>query len=371
MESWILFSAAGVDQSSCNHGIVKYRAAAIMNDLNPLVSIGLPVYNGENYLAEALDSLLAQTYTHFELIISDNASTDRTPEICQVYAARDVRIRYYRNGENLGAAANYNRVFALSSGKYFKWAAHDDVHAPEMLEQCMEVLERDESIVLCHTKTVIIDEHGKPYLNYLAKLDTMSDRPSLRFRETIGEHWCYQVFGVFRSSVLEHTRLIDRYSDSDRVLLAELALRGRVHEVPRILFFRRDHPETSTRRYVSIGDRMAWFDPKARPGVCLAYWLKFKGYLSAISRAPLSRRERFLTYVQLSRLVVLRVVHGLTGHRSHLVVPVVDGDWISRGALKPVYLEINRSMYRPPPSSLSSSSQFSSCEVVRGTFGMR
>ncbi len=109
--------------------MARYRGGSgkIPKESDPLVSIGLPVYNGENYLEEAIRSILAQTYTHFELIISDNGSTDRTQEICEFYAERDLRIRYYRNKENLGAAWNYNQTFHLAKGKYFKWAAHDDI----------------------------------------------------------------------------------------------------------------------------------------------------------------------------------------------------------------------------------------------------
>ena len=99
----------------------------------PRVSIGLPVYNGENFLEFALDSILGQTFQDFELIISDNASTDATESICRRYAAKDSRIRYYRNPNNQGAAQNYNRVFALARGEYFKWAAHDDVCKPNYL----------------------------------------------------------------------------------------------------------------------------------------------------------------------------------------------------------------------------------------------
>src|SRR3974377_1117825 len=99
----------------------------------PKVSIGLPVYNGENYLRLAIDSILTQDYTDFELIISDNASADATQEICREYTARDCRIRYYRNKINIGASGNYNRVFELARGGLFKWAAHDDVHLPAFL----------------------------------------------------------------------------------------------------------------------------------------------------------------------------------------------------------------------------------------------
>ena len=118
-----------------------------MSSSTPKVSLGLPVYNGENFIAQAIESILAQTFTDFELIITDNGSTDRTPKICEAYAARDRRVAYSRNPENLGAAPNFNRAFALSSGRYFKWVAHDDLIAPEFLARCVKVLDNDPSVV--------------------------------------------------------------------------------------------------------------------------------------------------------------------------------------------------------------------------------
>ena len=117
----------------------------------PTVSIGLPVHNGAAFLAEAIESIPAQTFTDFELVISDNASTDRTPEICRSYTAADGRIRYYRQEANIGAARNYNVVFQRSSGKYFKWAAHDDLIRPTYLARCVAALEADPEAVLCHS----------------------------------------------------------------------------------------------------------------------------------------------------------------------------------------------------------------------------
>src|SRR4051794_3298661 len=93
----------------------------------PKLSIGLPVYNGENFLAHAVDSILAQDFRDFELIISDNASTDRTAEICRGYAESDPRVRYVRFETNQGGSRNFCYVFELARGEYFKWAAHDDV----------------------------------------------------------------------------------------------------------------------------------------------------------------------------------------------------------------------------------------------------
>src|SRR5262245_38883261 len=114
----------------------------------PRVSIGLPVYNGERYLAETLNSMLAQTFEDFELIICDNASTDQTEQICRFYAGKDTRICYVRNATNLGAAKNYRRTFELSSGDYFRWANCDDLFAPESLACCVEILDWKPSVVL-------------------------------------------------------------------------------------------------------------------------------------------------------------------------------------------------------------------------------
>jgi glycosyltransferase involved in cell wall biosynthesis len=126
----------------------------------PKVSVGMPVFNGDRFIAETIDSILAQTFGDFELIISDNASTDGTEKICRQYADDDGRIRYVRNRENLGAAYNYNQTFHLSSGDYFKWACHDDLLRPEFLERCVEVLDRDPSAVLVYTDWAPIDETG-------------------------------------------------------------------------------------------------------------------------------------------------------------------------------------------------------------------
>ena len=131
-----------------------------MNDHTPRVSIGLPVHNGERYLEETLESVLKQTFPDFELIIYDNASTDRTPEICRAFLEQDNRIRYFNSGRNEGASANFNRAFRASRGEYFKWIAHDDLIAPSYLEKCVEVLDRDDSVALCCSRVVLINEAG-------------------------------------------------------------------------------------------------------------------------------------------------------------------------------------------------------------------
>ena len=303
-----------------------------MSDDKLRVSIGLPVFNGEDYLEEALDSILAQTYTDFELIISDNASTDRTEEICRAYAAKDRRIRYHRSERNLGAAKNFNGCFELSTGEYFKWAAHDDVLAPDYLLRCVEVLDQDPSVVLCHTKTKMINEHGKVTHNCVVKMNTMSNKPHERFRDMICvENWASQAFGVSRASALSMTPLIASYSNSDRNLLAELSLIGRVYEVPEYLFFQRTHPQQSGNMFPDTRERMAWFDP-AVAGYPFPNWLRFRAYLSSIRRVPMSRYERIVCYKELGRCVILKILlrlkRKLNPHVdwSHVVVPINDND---------------------------------------------
>ncbi|NND43684.1 MAG: glycosyltransferase family 2 protein, partial [Xanthomonadales bacterium] len=172
----------------------------------PRLSIGLPVFNGENYLASALDSLLGQSFGDFELIVCDNASTDRTAEICRVFAANDARIRYHRHDENIGAAANYNSTLERARGTYFKWAAHDDLCRAQFLEKCIEVLDRQADVVLCHSRSEGIDERGevKGYYGEERAFDTA--RPARRFWDAISTpHVCISVFGVMRRDVLLKT----------------------------------------------------------------------------------------------------------------------------------------------------------------------
>src|SRR2546425_2550054 len=127
---------------------------------SPLVSIGLPVYNGENYVREAIESILDQGFADFELIISDNASTDRTGEICREWISRDSRVRYYKSEVNRGLAWNFNRVFELACGRYFLWVSHDDRVGEDYLSRCLEVLERYSGVVLCFSNSNYINETG-------------------------------------------------------------------------------------------------------------------------------------------------------------------------------------------------------------------
>jgi len=263
--------------------------------MNHKVSIALPIYNGENYLEETLESLLAQTYSDFELIISDNASTDRTEEICRSLAEKDDRVRYYRNESNVGASENHNMVIPLAKGEYFKWAAHDDLCAPSFLERCVEVLDNDSSIALTYPRTKAIDVDGVVTREYDAKPRFNSELPRERFHECI----CVPqpqvaIFGLFRKSALEKTRMLGPYSSSDRVLLGEVALHGRVYEIPEFLFFYRVHPKQSWQAHKDRFEREIWFDPARLKQITFPHWRLLQEHTRALMRSQLNAVQKVM-----------------------------------------------------------------------------
>ncbi|NET55748.1 MAG: glycosyltransferase family 2 protein [Symploca sp. SIO2E6] len=267
------------------------------------LSIGLPVYNGEQFLEESLNSLLAQTLEDFELIISDNGSTDRTEEICRTYAAQEQRIRYHRSEQNHGAAWNYNRCFELSVGKYFKWACHDDLCAPEYVERCIQILEAHPSVVLCYANTTFIDEQGNFLQNYSEDLHLDSPKPQERYRQYhrrfLYKYKCNPQFGVIRSSALGMTRLMGKYEGSDIILFAELAMLGEFYEIPEYLFFRRDHPKMSRRANPTEEELAVWYDPANKGKLQLPMSRLLWEHLLAIWRTNLSWPEKISCYLQL------------------------------------------------------------------------
>ena len=276
----------------------------------PHVSIGLPVFNGGLYLNEAVDSILAQTFTDFELIVSDNASTDQTEQICQGYAAKDRRIRYGRNGTNRGASWNFNRTFELSSGKYFKWVAHDDVCEPDFLAKCLAVLERDSSVVLCYPGEIKIDQAGRHLGEQPYKLRAAFESLQERFRHVIlVNRGSPAIFGLMRAEALKKTGLIGYYAGSDRVLLAELALRGRLQKLPESLLLHREHPLRSVHAHPTGQLVTAWFDPAKKGKIVLPAWRLFFEYGAAIRRAPLGVYTKASCYVEMTRWLRKHGIH--------------------------------------------------------------
>ncbi|WP_084399106.1 glycosyltransferase family 2 protein [Henriciella aquimarina] len=226
-----------------------------MTSSSARVTLAMPVYNGANFIAEAIESILAQTWTDFELIVTDNASDDETRAIVERFASADERVRYVRNERNIGAAANYNRGFELGSGEYIKWCAHDDRLSPNFLEACVATLDADPSLAVAFASTTGIDLEGNEIPpTGLETQSILSDDPAQRFREAITmSGTCFPIFGVFRRDQLERSTLHRSYYGSDRALLAEMAIFGGYKRVEEAIFYNREHPVRS----INIDDKVA------------------------------------------------------------------------------------------------------------------
>lgn len=226
----------------------------------PRLSIGVPVYNGERFLPGLFAALAAQTFKDYEVVISDNASTDRTEEICRAHAARDPRIKYHRNLRNVGACANFNLVFSLCKAPLFKWAACDDAFGPEYLEACVTILDANPDVVVAQTDVVCVDGKGQPFerdldngkfiipgttLHYATDPIDIGETSSAvkRFYDVLFR--CRsnaQVFGVIRREALAKTGLLPAFLGSEKATVLELSLLGRFGQDRRPLFYRCYHP---------------------------------------------------------------------------------------------------------------------------------
>jgi glycosyltransferase involved in cell wall biosynthesis len=303
-----------------------YRAVkGMIIRATPRLSIGLPVYNGEDYLTESLEALLGQTYEDFELIISDNASTDGTADICRRYAKQDSRIRYFRQSRNLGCNPNHNFVIEQAQGELFKLASDDDLYARDLLKRCIDALDESPHFVLAHSWSALMDASGTVVnlVNY--PVDTDAPLAPDRFRSMLFDGWGDDDGGVIRTSVLRQVRPYDSYHFADRVFTTEIGLHGPFYQVPDYLWFRRQHPRQAG-MHRSVRDRCVTLDPRRakrlrHPAVRL-YAEYIWGYVEAIRRAPLSPEERRECYRHLNRWVASRALP-------------VAGRIISRSGLEP------------------------------------
>ena len=277
----------------------------------PRLSVGLPVYNGENYLTESLEALLDQSYEDFELIISDNASTDGTADICRCYEKQDSRIRYFRQPSNIGAAPNHNFVIKQARGELFKMAAHDDLYASGLLQRCIDALDEYPQFVLAHSWSAVIDASGSVMHRVEYPVATDSIHPTERFRSMLFDGWGDDGGGVTRIEVLRRTPLYGSYHFADRTYTTEIALHGPFYQVPDWLYFRRDHPGQAGKKR-NMRARCADLDPRRADRVwnrALRLYAEYiLGYITAIRRAPLSPAERRECYRYLAQWVASRAL---------------------------------------------------------------
>jgi glycosyltransferase involved in cell wall biosynthesis len=260
----------------------------------PLVTIGIPVYNGEAFLEDALRSAMEQTFTDIEIVISDNASTDRTAEIVARLAATDPRIRVFRNQVNLGAAPNYNRCYEEARGKYFKWLAHDDRMKPGYLAAMVAALENRPDAVLANAITDYIDENGECFTTYDSELRAASGTdPVQRFGEMVlRSHSCVDFFGLCRRSALEGSLLHGPFHGADRAFLAQMALRGALIQVPEHLIEMREHSQRYTRVQQKVRDRESWHDARKKRGWQIPSLHLYREYLALVAGEELTAGQR-------------------------------------------------------------------------------
>ena len=267
----------------------------------PALSIGLPVYNGERYLQKALASLLSQDFEDFELIISDNGSSDQTEAICRDFARKDRRIRYFRSDQNRGATWNFRRVFELSEGEFFKYAAYDDECYPTMLRRCMEVFRvSDPTVALVYTLSETIDEDSTVIAPDCGanwdRVATTAKTPHERLAHIIWRalHGHAQ-YGVIRSSFLRRARPYGCIT-ADWMVLAELGMMGKIIEVPEVLFRLRVHRANSWNASSTPLEILRWHNPAANG---LEKVLPFRiavilEYMKSVRHATLSPSERMM-----------------------------------------------------------------------------
>ena len=274
----------------------------------PRVSFGLPVWNGEASIRRCLDSLLAQDFTDFEVVVSDNASTDGTSQILSEYAARDPRIRVSRNPENIGQIENVNLVFRQSRGEYFRWIGVTDWLEPHYASRCVEALDADPGAILVTTYFRIHRKDGTSrYEEYRGERPD-SERPERRFARML---WFYlagdakydPIYSLIRRDALERTHLIWMMDWGDRMMGAELSLLGRFQHVPECLAHRikesgEEDPDRAKllRRYHPTRHRELAAPPSRL----------FRTLLAIIGDAPLTRRQRLHCQWAAFRLLLKR-----------------------------------------------------------------
>jgi glycosyltransferase involved in cell wall biosynthesis len=286
----------------------------------PRLTIGLPVYNGETYLAQAIDALLGQTYENFELIISDNASVDATPAICRRYERSDSRVRYTRQPSNIGAAPNHNFLVREARGELFKWAGADDLFARDLLERCIGELDEYPEVVLAHSWTAAIDSANNVTQSLRYPLKTDAPVAPERFRSMIfgdgqadsGLIRADDMYGVMRTKVLRRVAPHNSFYHSDRVFMTEVALHGPFRQIPDWLYFRRDHGDRPQHATPTIRGWCANLDPRRgnkwlnpTPRLLAEFLL---GYATAIARSPLSAADRATCYGYLAKWMADRAL---------------------------------------------------------------
>jgi glycosyltransferase involved in cell wall biosynthesis len=264
--------------------------------MTPLLTIGVPVYNGEAYVEDSIQSVLDQSFGDFRLVVSDNASSDTTPDILRRLADKDPRIELRLWPVNKGGGWNFNSLAVEVPTPFFKWAAHDDLHDPSYLEKCMAELLAHPDVVAVHSRTRYIDDEGVEVARTFRD-DVFADaRPSNRLQAVLFSHHDFTFdFSVIRTSALEQSRLYLPGYFAETVFLAELALRGRMVQLPEHLFLNRLHSNRSSAQNDNSDAKMTfqtWWGGQDVRVTTMPTWAALTQLWSAVRLSPVRGRER-------------------------------------------------------------------------------
>lgn len=259
----------------------------------PKVSVAIPTYNCARYIARSIESVLGQTWTDFELVISDNASTDGTADICREFAVRDSRVRYIRRDINIGGPGNFRYVFSQCNGEYHKWTTADDFLDATYLARAIAVLDAQPEVVLCYSKTQLINAVDERISDYEDNLDLREESAAVRFRRLLEEvGLCNAHLGVIRRAAMQKTHLIGKELASDVHFLAELTLQGQFVLLPEQLFFRRFHEQSSSWNRTDKAHQKKYYDPSGNGSSRMDTWVKYRKLVKSVwcSGIPLTEK---------------------------------------------------------------------------------
>lgn len=263
----------------------------------PRVTIGMPVYNGALTIAQSLENLLGQSFDDFELVISDNASTDDSVRIIESYCQRDARIRLIRQSCNVGANGNFSAVVDAARGEYFKWSTCSDLCSPDFLAHCVAFLDAHPDVVLAAPATRLFETHPDEAMPYAGDIEILDDSPARRFQRLIETIKLNNAMnGLIRSSALRaRSPVIDHYMQADIVMMSCLSLQGKLALVPEAVFLRRMDPRTATILMTEEDDiRHHYPAPDLR--ALLPVWHLFLGWLEAVHQTPATADDKRKAY---------------------------------------------------------------------------
>jgi len=228
--------------------------------IRPKVSIGIPVFNGELFLKKRLDSICSQTFTDFEIIISDNASTDSTPTICQEYEKKDERTHYIKQKKNMGVWWNYKFVVEQAKGEYFVWAAADDWWKPDFLEKNVKELESNKNLIGSISEVRFLDLLNKeiPLQNNPEKfVKHQYSIPAYgsyekRIATCLRHRHATSIYAVYRTKPVIQTMSNVSETEGDLAVILNLLKYGDFHVLDELLMYRHSKGMSTTKTHIEF-----------------------------------------------------------------------------------------------------------------------